>query len=566
VHPGRRQLRGTATPALDRLVVRARRRLRWTRVAALVGPVVTVAAGVAVLWSVAARLVVLPLIDAWVLAGAAAAAVASLVVVAARRIPDGWAALAADGWLATKDRYATAIELRDLESSVDGPPESVADDDRLAARQVREAETAAAGVRALPGRPTPPRRWLAIAAVSVLAAGLLAASPDPHGAERDRRAREAAAVEEVRDTIEETAEELRELGAPGAAAADRLEALAERLDEVGLERALEELAATRGELARALDPDRRGQRAALDGLGRELGREPLAPGGSIRSQLDALAAALGAGELEDPDALARRLEELAGAIAGGQPEVAAALQEAADAVAGGNLAAAAGAISSASAAVGSAVASASAQSALAAADGAVSGAQQALRDVVAGQGQGDGQGQGNGQGAGEGAGSGSGSGEGAGSGSGSGAGEGAGSGAGSGQGAGQGTGTGQGGGGGAGGGRGFGPGEGGTASGRVGPNTGTGATGDGPEPDTVFAPTGVGGPDDDWNLSGLDTGSGPDAQVGRSLGPGERNRALVPYLDVLGDYRDAATRTIERAGFPAGRRDLVRDYFDQLAR
>jgi hypothetical protein len=551
---------------LDRLVARARRRLRLARVLELAGPVATIAASVALAWLLAARLVLLPRIDGWVLTGAGLLAGVALLAVALRRIPDGWAARAADSWLGSKDRFATAVELR-----------SLAGEGGLVGRQVTEAEDAAARIHRLPGHLRPPRRWLAIGAGCVLAAGLLAAAPDPHAAEREQRAREEAAVEDVADAVEQAAGELRELGEAGEAAADRLERLAERLDEVALEQALEELAATRGELARALDPDRRGQRAALDGLARELGREPLADGDSVRAQLDALADALTAGEVEDPEGLAERLEELSEAIAGGQPEVASALSDAASALAGGDASAAAGAVSSASGAVGSAVAAAGTQSALEAADGVVSDAQRALRDAAAGQG-GEGQGGGQGQGAGPGQGQGEGGGQDQGQGEG-GAGEGgagsggAGEGAGSGQGAGnggQGGSGGQGGGGqGAGsgqGGRGIDPGQGGTGSGRVGDNDGTAAPGDGPELDTVFAPPGAGGPSDDWQLPGRDTGVGPDAQVGRGFGPGERTRALVPYLDVLGTYRDAATRTIERPGFPAGRRDLVRDYFDQLAR
>lgn len=38
----------------------------------------------------------------------------------------------------------------------------------------------------------------------------------------------------------------------------------------------------------------------------------------------------------------------------------------------------------------------------------------------------------------------------------------------------------------------------------------------------------------------------------------------MPYLDVLADYRERATRTIERPGFPVELRDLVRDYFDRI--
>jgi len=82
----------------------------------------------------------------------------------------------------------------------------------------------------------------------------------------------------------------------------------------------------------------------------------------------------------------------------------------------------------------------------------------------------------------------------------------------------------------------------------------------------VFAPGAAAGGDDPWRLPGTDSGAGDIDEVGRGLGPGQLSDALVPYLDVLGTYRDSATRTIERPGFPSGRRSLVRDYFDELAR
>lgn len=66
------------------------------------------------------------------------------------------------------------------------------------------------------------------------------------------------------------------------------------------------------------------------------------------------------------------------------------------------------------------------------------------------------------------------------------------------------------------------------------------------------------------NLGGADSGSGDSDTVGTSEGRGTRSLPIVPYLDVLSDYRDRATRTIERPGFPVELRDLVRDYFDRI--
>jgi hypothetical protein len=81
----------------------------------------------------------------------------------------------------------------------------------------------------------------------------------------------------------------------------------------------------------------------------------------------------------------------------------------------------------------------------------------------------------------------------------------------------------------------------------------------------VFVPELGAGDVDPWQLPGVDSGRGEVADVGRTPGAGTPNRPLVPYRDVLGSYRDAATRTIEGPSFPATRRELVRGYFDRLA-
>ena len=48
-------------------------------------------------------------------------------------------------------------------------------------------------------------------------------------------------------------------------------------------------------------------------------------------------------------------------------------------------------------------------------------------------------------------------------------------------------------------------------------------------------------------------------------GEGLRNQGLIPYRDVLTEYADQATSTVEQPGYPVRLRDTVRAYFDNLA-
>ncbi|MBW3658689.1 MAG: hypothetical protein KY457_08615, partial [Actinobacteria bacterium] len=159
-------------------------------------------------------------------------------------------------------------------------------------------------------------------------------------------------------------------------------------------------------------------------------------------------------------------------------------------------------------------------------------------------------------------------------GSGSGQGQGQGSGSGQGQGQGQGAGQGQGG---------SGQTQGG-GGGATGPMTGSGGQGGqgGANPgsivdqggqhgdldlQTVFDPPAGAAPDgEDVRIGGTDSGEGDETIVGRTPGQGQVNDALVPYLDVLAEYRELASRAIERAGYPTELRDLVRSYFDRISR
>jgi hypothetical protein len=81
---------------------------------------------------------------------------------------------------------------------------------------------------------------------------------------------------------------------------------------------------------------------------------------------------------------------------------------------------------------------------------------------------------------------------------------------------------------------------------------------------TVFDPPRRGEDGDDLHITGIPRDGGPETDRGRREGEGLRNRGLVPYRDVIGGYRDDATRTIERDGYPLRLRQTVRDYFDRL--
>ena len=83
------------TPHLDRLVRRARRRMRVQRIVMATGPVAALAAGLYLAWAILSRLVLLPDADVAVAAVLAAGALAAVLAGGVVRIPDVWAAWAA---------------------------------------------------------------------------------------------------------------------------------------------------------------------------------------------------------------------------------------------------------------------------------------------------------------------------------------------------------------------------------------------------------------------------------------------------------------------------------------
>lgn len=552
---------GPGTPAIDRVVAMARRRMRLNRALAVAGPALLVAGVSASAWLVVGRFVLLPDVDVVVVAVAIGLALIAVGVAAAVRIPAGWAAWAADRWLHTRDAFSTAVELRSGGRSL------------LAQEQTAAAEALAADVTGWPQGPNVPRRRLMVGAAAVLVAVGLAAAPNPQDEVRERRAAEEALVTAEADQLRDEADELREAGDPEQdALADELDALADQLETGDLDDALDELADARAQLEQQLAEDLAGQRTALSGLQQELSREPLADGDSVREQLDQLADEAGAGEHDGDQDLADRLQELSDALQSGQPEVADALGGAADAVQSGDQAGAAESLGEASDAVGDALDQLGDQEAAQDAAGAVDEAQDRLGEAQDQLDQGEtpealqpgqGEGEGDGQGEGEGEGQGQGQGEGQGQGQQPGEGQGQGQQPGGGQGQGQGQGQGGAGGGGGGGNPTGDQGQGGANDGGGAPNAGTPGNLD---LETVYDPPSGNVDGEDVNVRGDDDGTGDSDTVGSAEGQGTRTESLVPYLDVLTDYQQRATRTIERPGFPVELRDLVRDYFDQIGR
>ncbi|HVM00738.1 MAG TPA: hypothetical protein VM324_15725, partial [Egibacteraceae bacterium] len=71
---------------------------------------------------------------------------------------------------------------------------------------------------------------------------------------------------------------------------------------------------------------------------------------------------------------------------------------------------------------------------------------------------------------------------------------------------------------------------------------------------------------EELRLPGRPGGEGGEIDEGRAPGQGVASTPRVPYRQVLGAYREAAIRAIERDGYPHRLRTTVRDYFDALGR
>ncbi|HSL84484.1 MAG TPA: hypothetical protein VLF66_17055, partial [Thermoanaerobaculia bacterium] len=318
------------------------------------------------------------------------------------------------------------------------------------------------------------------------------------------------------------------------------------------EQALQSLEDAERRLGSEMDPDFLSQKAAVQGLARDLALRPLSEGAlDAVSQLEQLADALDG--LSDPElaALSARLSDLAESQAAGNPQLSSELAEAARAISSGDLDAAARALQRAAGEQESGIDGARGQQALSETQRALEGARTRLGGANSsgeGAGDGDGEGEGEGQGLGEGQGQGQGQGEGEGQG-------------------------GQGGGGGqqAGGGGGeisnVAPGDG-NASGQGGQGSigasGTEDHGSEVETANVYSPV----ESDALNRLlqvDIEGGSGDGDVLGRADGPTARGEAVVPYAQVLPEYLNQAADALGELQLPPSMRTIVQTYFELLA-
>ncbi len=519
-----------APESLIGLVASARRRLWGSR---LVGEF-TVWLGVgasasAALWGLS-RVLVLPWADQAASILWTATVIGAVGWWAAHRPTSAQAALWADQRLAGEDRLATAWELS--ANSGRGP---------AARRQVAEAGRWAEGAeRARMGGEYPSTKVMALAATAVASAVALALAPSL----TDQARAEQLAVRQAVDAEMEVVEALASEG-PGELP-ERLGQLAESLESAQtLEEAISALSAARLDLKESLSPNRLAENTALEGLATRLSQNPVGRGDDPASQLSDLAASLAGLSSAERQAVAGELAERAADFAGINDELASALADAASALAdaasaladdGFDLSRAADALGRSASEVSSARRRAAAAAATAAAAAALAESENRLRNA---QGQG-GQGPGRGDGPGQGQGSGSG-GQGQGSGGG---GQGQGAGAG-GQGAG-----------------------GGGQSARSGQGAGslTGVGDDDPAvpprySSTVFEPP-AGGLGEEVRVP--IEGDGPGELAGSAVGPSVANQSLVPYTELLAEYRAAALASLERRPLPSHLTEVVQSYFTEL--
>jgi len=457
-------------------------------------------------------------------------AVAGLAVAAlALRLSDWDVARAAERGLGAGDTLTTALEFTD-------------DDDPLhrevQRRAVRILDRANA-TEAVPYRVDALRLRRAglIGALALVLAVLPSLRPGPA-----LSADETTLLNAEADRIEEIAEAIDAQVDDGDDIAGELRALADELRNArSLDEGIRELDRSSTRLEAAADPRALTERAAVQGLARDLALRPLADGASdAASQLDALAEALGNLSPQEQAAVADRLAALAESQTAGNPGLASSLASAAQAVGSGNNGAASSALRSAAANYRTAVDSARNQQALDEALRAIAGASARLGTSQPGSGQGEGEGNGAGTG--------------------------------------QGNGSGQGNGGGSGGGQagsaspsgsisGVRGGDGGSAG--IGAAGTVGAGGDvGEERDvltgTVFEPADIGGVSDQLQV-GVDGGVGDGAIVGRGEAPTELGDALVPYTQVLPTYLADAADALDQLELSPSLRSIVRSYFDLLA-
>lgn len=402
------------------------------------------------------------------------------------------------------------------------------------------AREIAAGASPAQAIPIPMRRdklrLLAYGAVLTIGFAILPALGGTPALSSDTASALGAEAQEV----EKLAEAVRQADvATSEEIAEELEALAQRLREArSLEEGIDALDSTDKRLSARADPTFLAQKAAVQGLARDLVLRPLIDGAPLDavSQLEELAAGLD--DMSQPElrALQDRLADLAESQASGNPALASDLADASRALSDADLTAAGDALKRAASGQTSGMAEARDQQAL----NEVRRSLDAIEGRLAGSGSGGENGLGPGQGQGQGQGRDQGQGQGQ-----NGQGSGGPSGVISGVRPGDGNASGQGG------------------QGTVGAGT-PGETGGAPQSSDIYDPV------DRGNLSDLlqvniEGGSADGDLVGRGEAPTERGQSIVPYARVLPEYLNEAADALGALRLPPSMKGIVQSYFDQLA-
>jgi hypothetical protein len=476
----------------------------------------------------------------------AALVLALMVGAVVLRITPWDAFRAAERGLGARDALTTALEFTDPDDGVHRVIQEKAD---AIARDSKPSQAIPIGAN------RSQLRQFAYAAALALLIGLLPPLGSTPALSSDLQAAldaEAEQIERIAEAVEEadveTAEEI----------VSELERLATELRQAEtLDEALRSLEDAEKRLSEQTDPGFLSQKAAVQGLTRDLALRPLVDGAPLdaASQLDELAESLES--LSEPElaALEDRLADLAESQAAGNPGLSSQLSAAAQSLSSGDLQGASQSLRDAAANQSSGLDGARGQQALSETQRALEGARTRLSGAGApstGQGEqpGEGGGEGEGEGQGEGQGQGAGQGEGEGQGQGQGAGQGGQPTGGSGQitgvAPGDGNAAGQGG------------------QGSVGAGDGDQDHGTDVETASVFSPVEEGALSDLLQV-GIDGGSGEGDVLGRADAPTTRGESVVPYAQVLPEYLNQAADALSELQLPPSMRGIVQNYFDLLA-
>jgi septal ring factor EnvC (AmiA/AmiB activator) len=451
-----------------------------------------------------------------------------------------------DRELCLKDRLATALELEEWKTGrmEDWAKPSTFQPSNLPALQLSDALSIAQ-------RLTPsmlawriPRRPLGWAGGLLAFTLLLAILPNPMDAILAQQAAIRAAAQKQAEAVEEARRELEKSTDPTAEErAEALRALAELMKELSanpgdLEQALADLAAGQSRLRDLQDSHLAARQSAAEQIAAQL--TTLARGATRQSSdlneaasaLTELAVALGAMDAASQAELAEALESMAAQAAPTDADLAEALLNMAQAARAGDVGQAVQAAAAAQRALTRSDQAADLQQALAQAQARLENSRQQLAQqgaLAQGQSQGQGQGQGQAQAPGQG------------------------------QGQGQQVGSG-----------------GGSNANQLPPANRTGAASAPTQPNkpaTVTDAEKVYAPGQGQQLTGKsEFVAGQEGSTGETIireeqvpQGGATNPSLVPYREVYQNYADAAAEAIEQERIPAEMRDLVRDYFSQLA-